>query len=244
MVRYLNSLRRRAIQRFGTGAALGGVFALLAASVAVASIPDSSGAIHGCYVKATGSLRVIDPATDSCRQSETALLWNQTGPQGPAGPPGPAGQSAGAVAYSLATLVCGSGHDGGVTDPSLRTGFGFITGTFNSPTGATCVGADFQMFQTFVFQNVGGPGNAIAVGTGSATCDPCTVSGLTGAVHFALTVLGPATLDPDTGLPNGVQSLGGTWTISAATGALTGLTGQGIYDSSTELFTGTVKVPT
>jgi hypothetical protein len=39
----------------------------------------------------SGQLRVIDPATDTCRRNETPISWNQTGPQGPAGPEGPAG---------------------------------------------------------------------------------------------------------------------------------------------------------
>jgi hypothetical protein len=38
-----------------------------------------------------GQLRLIDPATDSCRRNETAISWNQTGPQGPEGPQGPTG---------------------------------------------------------------------------------------------------------------------------------------------------------
>ncbi len=55
-----------------------------------AAIPDSNGVINGCYQKNVGNLRVIDPsAGDSCRPSEIAISWSQTGPQGPAGPVGP-----------------------------------------------------------------------------------------------------------------------------------------------------------
>ena len=71
-------------------------FALgLAAGVGVATgaIPGSDGAIHGCYTKVGGVLRVIDTGTTSgCTRFETGLNWNQTGPQGP-GSPGPAGQA-------------------------------------------------------------------------------------------------------------------------------------------------------
>jgi hypothetical protein len=57
---------------------------------AVAQI-GGGGVINGCYKSQNGQLRLIDPATDSCHPSETAISWSQTGPQGPAGPAGPAG---------------------------------------------------------------------------------------------------------------------------------------------------------
>jgi hypothetical protein len=64
------------------------------AGVAYASIPDASGVIHGCYNNQTGKLRVIDTALNqSCDSFETALNWNQTGPQGPPGAAGPQGLS-------------------------------------------------------------------------------------------------------------------------------------------------------
>jgi hypothetical protein len=56
-----------------------------AGAVALASIPDANGIIHGCRHDNTGALRVIDTATGQKGVSlETALNWNQTGPQGPA----------------------------------------------------------------------------------------------------------------------------------------------------------------
>jgi hypothetical protein len=57
---------------------------------AVAQI-GSGGVINGCYQQANGQLRLIDPATGSCRDSEESISWNQTGPPGPQGSPGPAG---------------------------------------------------------------------------------------------------------------------------------------------------------
>jgi hypothetical protein len=67
----------------GTGAVLvsGGI-------TAYAAIPDG-GTIHGCYARG-GALRVIDE-TAQCRAGETALSWNQQGPQGEIGPQGDAG---------------------------------------------------------------------------------------------------------------------------------------------------------
>ena len=68
----------------------------VAATMALAAIPDSSGVIHGCFRTtggngSEGDLRVIDATVSSCTKQETAISWNQTGPQGPLGPPGPAG---------------------------------------------------------------------------------------------------------------------------------------------------------
>jgi hypothetical protein len=72
------------------------VLALALGGAAYASILDTAGVIHGCYLP-SGELRVIDGSTSTCRQSETAIQWNQQGPQGPQGdqgipgPQGPAG---------------------------------------------------------------------------------------------------------------------------------------------------------
>src|SRR6185312_14584418 len=60
----------------------------LMAPAAFASIPDASGVIHGCYNSTNGTQRIIDTAVASCKIGETAIQWNQTGPQGPQGPQG------------------------------------------------------------------------------------------------------------------------------------------------------------
>src|SRR5207237_955822 len=65
--------------------------ALAMPSAVIASIPDANGVIHGCYNITNGSQRVIDTAVDSCKPGETAIQWNQTGPQGPQGLQGPQG---------------------------------------------------------------------------------------------------------------------------------------------------------
>ena len=70
---------------------VGGLVASLVVVVGAAvraAIPDPSGVIHACY-RANGNLRLVDKS--SCTSTETALTWNQTGPQGPAGATGPAG---------------------------------------------------------------------------------------------------------------------------------------------------------
>jgi hypothetical protein len=78
--------------RLATGLAVA-VAALALGGIAYATIPDSSGVIHGCYNVGNGALRVIDTGKgQTCTAGrETALTWNQTGPQGPVGPQGPAG---------------------------------------------------------------------------------------------------------------------------------------------------------
>lgn len=75
--------------------------ALSVAGVAYATIPDTSGVIHGCFKAGAGdddgghgkgALRVIDTDKgETCKNSELALDWNQTGPQGPQGIQGPQG---------------------------------------------------------------------------------------------------------------------------------------------------------
>jgi hypothetical protein len=61
-------------------------------SAAIAAIPGSGGVISGCRDVKSGALRVIDAeANASCKSTERALDWNQTGPQGPQGPVGAQG---------------------------------------------------------------------------------------------------------------------------------------------------------
>jgi hypothetical protein len=71
------------------------VLGLAAGSIAYANIPDSGGVIHGCYKKTSpnqGTLRVIDTEKgQACSNAESALPWNQTGPQGATGPNGATG---------------------------------------------------------------------------------------------------------------------------------------------------------
>jgi hypothetical protein len=53
-----------------------GVGVLGVASGIYAAIPDSSGAIHGCYAQSGGQLPVIDSETGAaCSKTEVALNW-------------------------------------------------------------------------------------------------------------------------------------------------------------------------
>jgi hypothetical protein len=76
---------------------------------AVASIPDSSGVFHACYKKHNGQLRLVESAS-SCRPSEKATSWSQTGPPGPPGTPGSsflAGSSGGQLSTGNNGPGCG-----------------------------------------------------------------------------------------------------------------------------------------
>jgi len=79
------NLRLRTIRTLITTVGLAAAFAV------VAAIPDSNGVIHGCYNATNGSQRIIDMAVASCKPGETAIQWNQTGPQGPRGAQGAQG---------------------------------------------------------------------------------------------------------------------------------------------------------
>lgn len=77
----------------------------LVGGVAVASVPDASGVIHGCRKASDGSVRVIDTAsTPTCPSGYVALNWSQAGPAGPAGAAGPAGPAGPAGAAGPAGL--------------------------------------------------------------------------------------------------------------------------------------------
>ncbi|HEY7276009.1 MAG TPA: hypothetical protein VH594_08590 [Trebonia sp.] len=102
--------------------------------VAWASIPDSSGVIHGCYQKEHGQLRVIDTDKQhqSCNHSEIAVSWSQTGPQGATGPQGPAGPT-GPQGPKGDTGATGATGPAGPQGPKGDTG---ATGQ-QGPVGAT-----------------------------------------------------------------------------------------------------------
>jgi hypothetical protein len=74
------------------------------AGIANASIPNN-GVITACYLKSSGSLKVIDPTVTNCKNNETKLEWNQTGPAGPPGQDGANGTNGqdGVSGYEIVT---------------------------------------------------------------------------------------------------------------------------------------------
>jgi hypothetical protein len=79
---------------------------LAAGGIAWAAVPDSTGTIHGCYLKAGGIVRVIDEAKgQKCLTSlETPLTWNQAGPPGAVGPKGDNGDPGQATDHAAVQL--------------------------------------------------------------------------------------------------------------------------------------------
>jgi hypothetical protein len=104
---------------------------LASGAVALAAIPSADGTITGCRKNSNGTIRVIDAeAGQQCQAGETALTWNQTGPQGPAGQPGPQGPPGqnGISGYELVRIVGTVGGDGTATSslecPEGKVAFG------------------------------------------------------------------------------------------------------------------------
>jgi hypothetical protein len=83
--------RWRMLTVFAAGLAFGSAVV----GAAMATIPDSAGVIHACYAAGsspTGNLRVINTGSgQSCKKSEKALTWNQTGARGAPGATGAMG---------------------------------------------------------------------------------------------------------------------------------------------------------
>jgi hypothetical protein len=147
-----------------------------------AAIPDSGGVIHGCYQKEHGQLRVIDSEQQqSCKHSEVALNWSQTGPQGPAGPQGPKGDTGAIGPQGPAGTQGPAGPQGaqGATGPQGPTGpsDGWSLDGYGTPV---VVPADGQEARYFNINNVP-PGSYLISGiaelTGSNATGHCFAQG-------------------------------------------------------------------
>src|SRR5215203_3446328 len=89
-----NTIRRLSLNNLRHGRrllVLSTMAVLFTGIIAFASIPGGDGIIYGCYSRSGGALRIIDASITQCKQGETSLNFNQTGPQGPQGIQGPAG---------------------------------------------------------------------------------------------------------------------------------------------------------
>jgi len=157
--RFMRSpLRAATVAMVLTAAVVGGT------SVALASIPDSHGIIHGCYqAKGTAhDLKVINNrVTARCPRGYTSLNWSQTGPKGASGL---------SHGYSTESIdgytLSASPETTVVTTPALPAGSYVVNATvsFTAATGENIV----QCFLTHA------PGNASG-GTVSANNGVATI---------------------------------------------------------------------
>ena len=81
----------RKLVQLGIAAMVGSVAVLLGARLAVATVPDANGAVHGCLKTNNGQVYVIDPSTGQTCGKDMALDWNKTGATGPQGVDGSKG---------------------------------------------------------------------------------------------------------------------------------------------------------
>jgi hypothetical protein len=61
---------------------------LAVSGISYAAGTRTAATINACYSNSTGVVRI----DASCARGESAIAWNEEGPQGPAGPKGPAGE--------------------------------------------------------------------------------------------------------------------------------------------------------
>jgi len=127
--------------------ALTGVAVIAVAGGVTYAVADigGGGVINGCYKSQNGQLRLIDPATDSCRPSETAISWSQTGPQGPKGDKGDPGPK-------------GDKGDQGPPGPPGAAGATAVTVGANAQVSSSTSFVDLPGSSTAI--SVPGPGNA------------------------------------------------------------------------------------
>jgi hypothetical protein len=149
-----------------------GIVIAFGAGIAYATIPDDAGVIHGCYLKATGNLRVIDSERQSCRPIEVAIDWNQSGPPGDPGQPGERGPSdayaftgGGSITDTYTTLA----------EREIPQGSYVVTGRVQLFTGSATTGPRWvscTVFDTFnqardngtvVIESPGGSNGAVSM---------------------------------------------------------------------------------
>lgn len=106
-------------------AAAGVVLALIAGGSLAWAAAGGSTAVHACYAKRSGALRIAK----ACRHGERAISWSRVGPKGPPGPggapgaPGPPGAPGTARAYAFVNGSTGTPS----FDPRRTAGFSDVS---------------------------------------------------------------------------------------------------------------------
>ena len=143
----------------------GGATILLLGGVsgAYAVIPTAGGTINACQDKSTGNLRVIDPTKSSCKNSETPISWNQTGPQGAPGLQGVPGEDGAPGAPGEDGAPGAPGEDGqngqdGVSGYEVRSyDYAIVSGggiaTMTCPVGKVALGGGYWLKDEGVMTN-------------------------------------------------------------------------------------------
>lgn len=189
------------------------------AGIALASIPDASGVIHGCRDNRSGAISVIDSATKSCPKGTSAINWNQTGPQGLAGatgapgPQGPPGTVASLDAINGVPCNTADQANVGTTHVSYDDATHVVaitcppnatTTTTANPTATVSISVGSQASQ-FIAANPDGTCPAGTVQVGPATCElryggsaQLSPPGTVYSVAFGQSTSGSATYAPGT----------------------------------------------
>jgi hypothetical protein len=217
--------------------------ALAAAAVAIVAIAGGvtyavadiggGGVINGCYKSQNGQLRLIDPATDSCHPSETAISWSQTGPQGPAGPPGPTGPQGPAGPQGIPGPQGPAGPQGatGPQGPAGPPGPGTksVSGVV-ADNGAPLVGTGFTSSRT-------------AVGNYRVTFPAGTFSGFFALLATPGGPTGTASVAHlDNEIPNADGSITALISLSSTAGSFTPVDGSFHFIASAPLSAGASAV--
>jgi collagen triple helix repeat protein len=104
---------------------------------AAAAIPDAGGAIHACYDRKMGTLRVIK-AVKSCSKGEKSISWNQQGRSGRDGSNGANGSN-GTPGTPGTNGVNGTNGTNGATNVTVnKASVPVPTGNVNTSAGIAC----------------------------------------------------------------------------------------------------------
>lgn len=161
--------------------AFGVVLALVAGlgfGAAVADTSSTGGTIHGCVAK-NGVLSVID-STQSCKNGETPISWNQTGPQGPQGETGATGPQ-GATGATGPQGPKGDTGPQGATGPQGPTGPAGSISSLDDLDGKPCASGNGITRLSYLSQSV------------SITCQVTTTT-IPGTTSTTIVVIPPAPL--------------------------------------------------
>jgi len=201
----------------------------VAAGIAYAQIPDSSGVIHACYQSNTGSLRVIGTnptvGNNRCNANEKALSWNQTGPKGATGANGVDGAK-GATGANGVTGVTGATGANGLNGAKGATGANGVTGATGA-TGANGVngvngakGATGPSGVSGIHTVTGSSVDITADGAGTSTATCASGESALGGGYNTLTIASSGDpFDPQAGLSGfyiysiGPTDAGNGWTV-------------------------------